>query len=127
MEGKTSDTRLYEGPYKRVSEILPSINDMQITSKWGGIMPFSADGEPIIGELSTSTSDRNASKSGLYVISGLGGSGMMRGAMSGYLLAQSVAGKEKEIATAKYIIGQANPNRFWTASWRWKMEGKAAL
>ena len=79
-------------------------------------MPFSADGEPIIGELSSTTiksENKTRVGSGLYIISGLGGSGMMRGAMGGYLLAQSIAGNEKEKVMANYILAHVTPNRFW--------------
>ena len=84
-------------------------------------MPFSADGEPLIGELSASISGEptvscgggGSSSTGIYVISGLGGSGMMRGAMGGYLLAQSIAGDEREKIIAQYILSHVSPNRFW--------------
>ena len=84
--------KLHKGPYNHASTVFPSLQDMNIVSKWGGIMPFSADGEPIVGELHTSNADKHMtnSKKGLYVISGLGGSGMMKGAMAGYLLAQII-------------------------------------
>ena len=108
--------KLHKGPYQHASRLLPCINDMSLTSKWGGIMPFSADGEPIIGELSSTTiksENKTRVGSGLYIISGLGGSGMMRGAMGGYLLAQSIAGNEKEKVMAKHILAHVTPNRFW--------------
>jgi glycine/D-amino acid oxidase-like deaminating enzyme len=78
-------------------------------------MPFSADGEPIIGELSFTAEDKSKVSSGLYIISGLGGSGMMRGAMGGYLLAQSIAGDESEKVVAKHMLDPVSPNRFWSS------------
>jgi glycine/D-amino acid oxidase-like deaminating enzyme len=107
--------KLFVGPYEHASRVLPCINDMSVTNKWGGIMPFSADGEPIIGELSfTDDEDKSKVSSGLYIISGLGGSGMMRGAMGGYLLAHFIAGDESEKAVAKHILDPVSPNRFWS-------------
>ena len=41
---------LFESNKKHASEILPILGDLDIERIWGGIMPFSRDGIPIIGK-----------------------------------------------------------------------------
>lgn len=92
-------------------------------------MPFSADGNPIIGQLA----DKGGSPlCGLWCVSGLGGAGFMRGGMAGYLLAQVISGaahsrndavfnvehlsRERELSIlSSKVLKPADPTRFWTA------------
>ena len=67
-------------------EIIPALGQMPVAEMWGGIMPFSADGRPIIGKL--------GSQKGLYICTGLGGSGFCRGPASGLLLSAFISEQE---------------------------------
>ena len=87
----------------------------QICRRWGGIMPFSDDGRPIIGQL-FSADDSNMSPPRLpplWCVTGLGGSGFMRGAMAGALLAELISGKTKaRRRRARALLSAACPSRF---------------
>lgn len=123
--------------YQHASSVVPCINKLPIDDKWSGIMPFSLDGQPIIGQLKHRQPQTNSSNSrrsrnttacgdqalsnsddsmkvvavpGLWCISGMGGSGFMRGGMAGYLLAQAMAGPLK--SEAKAVLHVADPGRF---------------
>lgn len=76
---------------------------MGVECLFGGIMPFSKDGNPIIGKLENGFHN-------IWTVTGLGGSGFMRGAMSGILLAELMAGEDRlKIAE---LLSPADPSRF---------------
>ena len=64
------------------SEVIPMLSDLPIARTWGGLMPFSMDGAPIIGGI--------PSHGNLYIVSGLASSGFGRGPMAGKLLADFI-------------------------------------
>jgi glycine/D-amino acid oxidase-like deaminating enzyme len=163
---------MHQSCYDHANSIVPFLKTLPVVYKWGGIMPFSWDGVPIIGQLvsrspssqhpvnNSSTNDTisniiakrkeelgisnnvNAERCsshccqqqarkddgehhdlqiyhrdhscrvpGLWCISGLGGSGFMRGGMAGYLLAQVIAeGPLKR--EAEQLLKAADPARF---------------
>ena len=92
----------------------------KVTRRWGGIMPFSVDGNPIIGRLTASQENSNLCARNsegcpprLYCITGLGGSGFMRGGMAGALLAEAIAGATKgRRERAWALLSAASPQRF---------------
>ena len=97
---------LHEGPYNHAIEILPMIANLPVEHVWGGVMPFSVDGRPILGEVGTS---------GIYVISGLGGSGFMCGPMTGLLLAYLMSAPEPELRNQlRDTLAPVSPTRFFS-------------
>ncbi len=64
------------------TEILPMLSSLPVARTWAGLMPFSLDGEPLIGAI--------PQRYGLYVVGGLASSGFGRGPMAGKLLAEYV-------------------------------------
>ncbi len=64
------------------AEILPFLASLDIVRTWAGAMPFSLDGEPLIGAL--------PGHENLYIVGGLAGSGFGRGPMAGKLLAETL-------------------------------------
>ena len=68
-------------------EVLPQLKEMPIGERWAGIMPFSADGKPIVGQLDE---DEDNDQPSLYVCTGMGGSGFCRGPAAGLLLAHFI-------------------------------------
>ena len=64
------------------TEILPMLSSLPVARTWAGLMPFSLDGEPLIGAI--------PQRDGLYVVGGLASSGFGRGPMAGKLLAEYV-------------------------------------
>ena len=63
-------------------EVLPFLRDIPIRRTWGGIMPFSIDGKPIIGKI--------PHRANLYIVSRLCPDGIERGPMAGKLLADYI-------------------------------------
>jgi glycine/D-amino acid oxidase-like deaminating enzyme len=90
----------------------------KVTRRWGGIMPFSLDGKPIIGRLTVSSKSNAADPTPLlYCVTGLGGSGFMRGGMAGTLLAEVIAGAtEGRRKRARMLLSAASPQRFMNPS-----------
>ena len=95
----------------------------RITRKWGGIMPFSQDGMPIIGRVKKPcrhdalVSDKGKSMPPLWCVTGLGGSGFMRGAMAGTLLAEMIGGvTSHRRKQAEILLSSASPSRFTVPS-----------
>jgi glycine/D-amino acid oxidase-like deaminating enzyme len=95
-------------------------------------MPFSADGEPLIGRVGSnkcindsksnsrnhnfsSTKSNSSSPStavpGLWCVSGLGGSGFMCGVMAGFLAAQAI-GEGPQASEAAIALAPADACRF---------------
>ena len=64
------------------SEVFPFISKLPIKRTWAGIMPFSIDGKPIIGQIPQFKN--------LFIVTGLGSSGFGRGPMAGKLLADYI-------------------------------------
>ena len=64
------------------SEVFPFISRLSIKRTWAGIMPFSIDGKPIIGQIPQFKN--------LFIVTGLGSSGFGRGPMAGKLLADYI-------------------------------------
>ena len=91
-------------------EIIPALGKMAVAERWGGIMPFTADGRPIIGEL--------GSQKGLYICTGLGGSGFCRGPASGLLLSAFIHQQEQVEERSMpdipsfHLLGFTDPSRF---------------
>ena len=71
-----------ESNFGHTTEILPFIGAHSIARTWAGLMPFSLDGRPVIGQV--------PQEKGLYIVSGLASSGFGRGPMAGKLIADFV-------------------------------------
>ncbi len=67
---------------EHAAEILPFLASLDIARTWAGCMPFSLDGDPLIGAL--------PGHDNLYIVGGLAGSGFGRGPMAGKLLAETI-------------------------------------
>ena len=96
--------------HDHATSLVREARDLPVEQVWGGIMPFSIDGIPIIGRVSlqseATTRRTNATEPKpalcpqlkqasitppLYVLSGLGPSGFMKGPMAGMALAAMMA------------------------------------
>ena len=64
------------------SEVLPMLSALPIARTWAGLMPFSLDGDPLIGSI--------PQRENLYIAGGLASSGFGRGPMAGKLLAEFI-------------------------------------
>ena len=64
------------------SEVLPMLSSLPIARTWAGLMPFSLDGDPLIGSI--------PQRENLYIAGGLASSGFGRGPMAGKLLAEFI-------------------------------------
>jgi sarcosine oxidase subunit beta len=94
---------MHLGCYRHACEVLPIIETLPLQRQWGGVMPFTPDGHPIIGPL------LQAKSPGLWVCTGFGGCGFMQGSMAGYLLAEQMAGAS---ASAAVVLLPSSPERF---------------
>jgi sarcosine oxidase subunit beta len=63
-------------------DVLPLLRELPIKRTWAGLMPFSLDGKPLIGQIPQCPN--------LYIVSGLASSGFGRGPMAGKLLADYI-------------------------------------
>jgi sarcosine oxidase subunit beta len=79
-------------------EIYPDLANYSISRTWSGIMPFSADGKPLIGPIPQIDN--------LFIVSGLCSSGFGRGPMAGKLLAELMHDGSRPAPLA-----EANPAR----------------
>lgn len=78
--------------HAHAASVIPQLQHAPVERQWGGIMPFSIDGAPIIGVVPLPSQRLAApARSSLYVVSGLGASGFMKGPMAGKLLAAVIA------------------------------------
>jgi sarcosine oxidase subunit beta len=68
--------------HEHAAEVLPLLHTLSITRTWAGLMPFSLDGAPLIGQI--------PQRRHLYMVSGLASSGFGRGPMAGKLLADAI-------------------------------------
>jgi len=91
LEDGTESTR------QHVGELIPRLKGAPILGQWSGTMPFTPDQRNILGEL----------EEGLYVLTG---SGFMRGAACGRLLASLVSGSTTP--KENQILEECSPQRF---------------
>ena len=84
------------------AEILPMLNGLPIRRTWAGLMPFSPDGEPVIGKI--------PQRDNLYILTGLCSSGFGRGPMAGKLLADYIHTGDRPL-----VLSEADPARCVTA------------
>ena len=75
----TPDPDGVETNRRHVIELLPFLAGRPIARTWGGLMPFTRDGRPLIG--------RVPGRDDLWIVTGLASSGFGRGPMAGKLLA----------------------------------------
>jgi glycine/D-amino acid oxidase-like deaminating enzyme len=94
---------MLDGPRELASEAVPTVSTLPVKNVWGGIMPFTIDGAPLIGKV--------PGVSNVYVVSGLGGSGFMRGPMAGKLLGLLIEEDDENGKIAAVLQG-ASPLRF---------------
>ena len=85
------------------TEILPFLSKLSIDRTWAGYMPFSLDGDPIIGKI--------PAYKNLYIVSGLASSGFGKGPMSGKYIAECV-----DSDFIPEILNPADPGRFMQIS-----------
>ena len=88
-----------ESNKNHATEILPFLSELTISKTWAGFMPFSIDGDPIIGKI--------PAYKNLYIVSGLASSGFGRGPMSGKFIAECV-----DSGFVTEILNDADPGRF---------------
>ena len=79
---KTVDAEGTEVNFGHCSEVLPLLRRHSISRVWGGLMPFSLDGRPVIGKIPQIEN--------LFIVSGLASSGFGRGPMAGKLIADYI-------------------------------------
>lgn len=70
--------------HDHVGQLLPPVAGLAPVRTWAGLMPFSADGRPLLGPVDGCD--------GLFLAGGLASSGFGRGPMAGHLVARSVLG-----------------------------------
>ena len=69
-----------------VSQLLPcAVSDFELSGAWTGIMPFSRDGRPIVGQLAPSRAP------GIWLSMGFGPHGIMEGPAAGYSVGMCAA------------------------------------
>ncbi len=95
---KTVDAAGVEVNFGHTSEILPLLNRLSVSRTWAGLMPFSLDGRPIIGEI--------PQVDNLYIVSGLASSGFGRGPMAGKLIADYV-----HTGHRPHVLSESDPAR----------------
>ena len=81
-----------------VAEILPLVADSPIARTWSGIMPFSLDGQPLIGKI--------PHHQNLFIVGGLASSGFGRGPMAAKLLAEYIRTGHRP-----QVLAEADPAR----------------
>ena len=86
-----------------VEEFFPFIKSVPIDRMWTGLMPFTPDGEIVVGKLKTNNLGADA-----YIISGMASSGIMMGAGTAKYLVDMICGCPK----ARELLKPADPNRF---------------
>ncbi|PKB83996.1 MAG: hypothetical protein BZY88_01075 [SAR202 cluster bacterium Io17-Chloro-G9] len=84
------------------AEILPMLNTLPIRRTWAGLMPFSLDGEPVIGKI--------PQRDNLFILTGLCSSGFGRGPMAGKLLSDYIHTGDRPL-----VLAEADPARCITA------------
>jgi sarcosine oxidase subunit beta len=87
-----------EANRRHAAEVLPFLGGVAVGRTWGGLMPFSLDGRPLIGRLPGSDS--------LYMVGGMASSGFGRGPMAGKLLAELI-----HTGRMPTVLAEADPAR----------------
>ena len=75
------------------AEVLPFLSRLPIARTWAGLMPFTLDGDPLIGKI--------PQRDDLYIVGGLASSGFGRGPMAANLLAEYVHAGHRPPVLAK--------------------------
>jgi sarcosine oxidase subunit beta len=89
--------------HAHAAEVLPLLSTLSIARTWAGLMPFSLDGAPLIGQISQ--------RRNLYIVSGLASSGFGRGPMAGKLLADAI-----HTGQPHPVLAEADPARCVTVA-----------
>jgi sarcosine oxidase, subunit beta len=84
--------------HAHAAEVLPLLATRSIARTWAGLMPFSLDGAPLIGQM--------PQRRNLYIVSGLASSGFGRGPMAGKLLADAI-----HTGQPHPVLAEADPAR----------------
>jgi len=79
-----TSSETFQSSREHVSKMLPFVADAEIEGTWAGIMPFSMDGKPLIGDLAA------LGLPCLWVVTGFGPHGIMEGPGAGKAVATSV-------------------------------------
>ena len=79
---RTPDAAGIAANREHAAEVLPFLREIPIARTWGGLMPFSLDGKPLIGRL--------PGHEQLYIVGGLASSGFGRAPMAGKLVADLI-------------------------------------
>ena len=85
------------------TEVLPFLRDIPIKRTWGGIMPFSIDGKPLMGKIHQ--------RQNLYIVGGPCSSGFGRGPMAGKLVADYI-----HTGHMPHVLAESDPARCVTES-----------
>ena len=80
------------------SEALPMLSGLPIARTWAGLMPFTLDGDPLIGSI--------PQRDNLYIVGGLASSGFGRGPMAGKLLAEFI-----HTGHRPHVLAESDPAR----------------
>ena len=89
--------------HAHAAQVLPLLSTLSITRTWAGLMPFSLDGAPLIGQI--------PQRRNLYIVSGLASSGFGRGPMAGKLLADAI-----HTGQPHPVLAEADPARCVTVA-----------
>ena len=93
---KTPEPTGIEANRGHAAEILPFLSRLPIARTWAGLMPFTLDGDPLIGKI--------PQRDDLYIVGGLASSGFGRGPMAANLLAEYVHAGHRPP-----VLAQADP------------------
>jgi glycine/D-amino acid oxidase-like deaminating enzyme len=80
--------------------VYPALADVQAEQAWMGVLSWTSDGFPWVGEL---PSFRGEASRGLYVAAGFGGEGMVRCFASGKAVAEMLTGQEPTLFNPRYL------------------------
>lgn len=89
--------------HEHAAEVLPLLHTLCIARTWAGLMPFSRDGAPLIGQV--------PQRRNLYMVSGLASSGFGRGPMAGKLLVDYIHTGHRHP-----VLAEADPARCVTVA-----------
>jgi sarcosine oxidase subunit beta len=89
--------------HAHAAEVLPLLSTLSMARTWAGLMPFSLDGAPLIGQI--------PQRRNLYIVSGLASSGFGRGPMAGKLLAEAI-----HTGQPHPVLSEADPARCVTVA-----------
>jgi sarcosine oxidase subunit beta len=80
------------------AEVVPAVAGLPIARTWAGLMPFTLDGDPIIGKIPL--------RDNLYIVSGLASSGFGKGPMAGKLVADYI-----HTGHMPHVLAESDPAR----------------